>query len=113
MADRIINVRIPIEWHEEIAALVDHNGITASEFLRQCIRAGLDGRPGELEFTVEDGYKQARSLGVKLAHEMISIAATQMPESYEEAVARYGLTPHSHDTGWQAKRDRFQAVKKR
>jgi len=111
VADRIINVRIPIEWHEEIAVLVTHNGITASEFYRACIRAGLDGHQGQLQFTIEDGYKQARSLGVKLAHEMVSIAAAQMPESYEEAVARYGMTPHDSPTDWQDTRARYKAIK--
>lgn len=112
MADKLINCRIPIEWHEEINAITTHNGITVSEFLRSCIRAGLDGVPGQLAFTVEDGYKQARALATKMAHEMLDIAKVQLPDSYEEAVARYGMTPHGpeHDE-WKGIRERANNIR--
>lgn len=108
MADKLINARIPVEMYEAMHAVATHNGITLSEFIRACLDAGLRGVPGDLRFTDADGYRAARSLATKLAHEMLDIAKAQMPESYEEAAARYGFTPHApeHD-GWKETRDRL------
>lgn len=107
MADKLINCRIPLDWHDQIRAIADHNGITASEFLRAAISAALQSMPGDLRLTNVDGYKQARSLASKMAHEMLDIAKVQLPDTYEEAVARYGLTPHGteHDS-WKERQGR-------
>mgnify|MGYP001590339915 CR=1 FL=1 len=94
MADKLINFRIPIEWHDEIRAITDHNGITMSEFCRAAIDAALRGVPGDLVLSEIDGYKQARLLASKMAHELLDIARSGLPDTYEEAVARYGFTPH-------------------
>lgn len=91
MADKIINFRIPVEWIEQIGQICAANGITFSEWGRAAFFAALENTPGNLVFTDADGYKQARALASKLAHAMLERAQLELPDTYEEAAARYGF----------------------
>lgn len=93
MSGQIITCRVPEEWLPQIDALASTLGVTRSEWLRGLIAAALDGGPqGAIALGgVDEGYKQARAFASQLATSMLALAADMMPETYEEAVARYGV----------------------
>lgn len=76
----------------EVRAALDHyclaNNVTVTEFYRSMTDAFLSGAigPGAI-----DGYKQGRSMAVQLAGALLQRAALELPETLEEAIARYGL----------------------
>jgi predicted DNA-binding protein len=91
MSFRLINIRIPDEWYAQIKQFSDENNITLSEYIRGLIAANLEGMPsGMLSLGgFQEGYQQARALASKLAHGMLGEAQRLLPDSYEEALARY------------------------
>jgi hypothetical protein len=76
----------------DVRAAVDEyciqHGVTLSELYRSLTDGFLSGTiaPGGPE-----GYKQARATAVQLAQVLLAQAAETMPDSFDEAVARYGL----------------------
>jgi hypothetical protein len=76
----------------EVRAALDHyclaNNVSVTEFYRSMTDAFLTGAigPGAI-----DGYKQGRSMAVQLAGALLQRAALELPETLEEAIARYGI----------------------
>lgn len=94
---KLINLRIPVDWYEQILAVCDANGITLSEFVRGVIKPALDGLPpGSFHLGgLDEGYRQGRALASKIAHGLLENALASLPDTYEEAVARYDINnPH-------------------
>jgi len=88
MAKGYIGFRIPAEIETQVAALAESQGITVSEFCRALVLQAITGQTP----SVDEGYMQARGLAIQLAHKLISNAADDLPESYEEARARFDLS---------------------
>lgn len=80
--------RLAPEIHHGIREYCVVNGTTVTDFYRAITEAVLSGQlaPGPAE-----GYKQARELAPKLCLEMLARAQAEMPETLDEAIARYGL----------------------
>lgn len=66
-------------------------GITASEWIRTVLAMAADSPTLGASFTAEDqGYAAGRKLGLAVAHARIQEAMSNLPTSFEEAVAQHG-----------------------
>jgi hypothetical protein len=78
-----ICVRLPEDLDVAIRTRGAAEGLSPSEMLRSIITQWAYGSTP----SVDEGYRQARSIAVRLAHEAIARAFDQLPEGYEEALA--------------------------
>lgn len=88
MADtEFVGIRIPSDWDAQIRARCQAAGITLSDFIRHAIANAL----GESDEAYVYGI--ARHLAMQLAFKSLEAANAQLPATYEEAVARFGIIP--------------------
>lgn len=82
-----------VKLSPEVRAAVDgycnEHGLQLSEFLRGLINMWFEGQisPGSIE-----GYIQAKATAIRLAEILIAEAARALPQTLDEANARYALT---------------------
>lgn len=85
MATDITCVRIPPDQR----ALLEHHaqagGLSLSDLIRTILMAYFQGQAGST-----DGYLHARALGTHIARRALSEALNNLPDTYEEAVERFG-----------------------
>src|SRR5262245_27501 len=86
--DRVLTLKVPAEWFDQIEHLCQINGLNRSEYVRGLIAANLQGMPdGMISLGgFNEGYQQGRRLAIHLAHEMLRNARELMPDTYEEAL---------------------------
>lgn len=87
MARDYIGVKLPPELRAELEEVCLQQGITISEYVRAAILMAMHGGFNG----IDEGYKQGRALAIRMAHGMLTFAEQQMPASFEEYVARFGL----------------------
>jgi antitoxin component of RelBE/YafQ-DinJ toxin-antitoxin module len=85
-------VRLPVELRQQVTALAQNLGVTLSELMRALILKELN-EPSLIG--VDQGYEAGRRLAIQMVRKIMSAAATNiadmLPETYEEAVARFAL----------------------
>ncbi len=72
--------------------MVQSQGITLSDFYRALTLSALGGEGG-FAGGVTEGYAHARALSVQLARQLLEQAHANLPETFEEALARLGIEP--------------------
>lgn len=87
MASDYVGVRMLPEMRAHAEQLAEQQGMSLSEWLRILIHNAITG---ELP-NVDDAYRSARGIAIQLAHTLISNAVRDLPDTYEEAVARYQM----------------------
>lgn len=80
--------RLSPDQHQAIREYCLANGTSVTDLYKALTEAVLNGTiaPGPAE-----GYRQARELAMKLALAMLTRAQDELPETLDEAIARYGL----------------------
>jgi hypothetical protein len=86
--ERNVCFRLPYELRMQALALCETHGIGLSELLRGLLLRAL-GEPGLAG--LDEGYMQARRLAIRMTHQLVETASRDLPDTYEEAVARFGL----------------------
>lgn len=87
MADRYFGVRMPPDLHAAIIAASEAMAVTPSEWVRLACSQMLAGA----QFVASDvGFLQARGLAIRMAYGMLEMARAQLPDTIEEAIARFG-----------------------
>ena len=87
MARDYVGVRLGEDLRAQIETLCQQSGMNLSEFIRlACHHAvsagmGLNGAPA----LASEGYMQGRAL----AFEVVRLMVSEMPHTYEDAIARY------------------------
>lgn len=85
-------VRLPVELRQQVAAMAEALGVTLSELIRGLILKEL-GQPALVG--VDEGYQAGRRLAIQMVRKIIASATASandmLPETYEEAVARFAL----------------------
>lgn len=83
MPDVPVSIRIPAEWRAQIESICAVQGVTLSEYFRSALllqmNSGVSG--------IDEGYMAGRMIGLQIAHRALALAGTQLPETYEEALA--------------------------
>lgn len=83
-------VKLPDDLAEALRVRADAEGLTVSEVLRAMVQAWVyDERP-----SVDEGYRAGRAVGMKMAHIAVSNVISQMPMTYEDALAIIKATSH-------------------
>lgn len=96
MADgTLISFRLPADQAEQLRAIIDASGISTSEWMRGLVQMFLGSDPASgfagVFSGASVGYMQARQLALTIAHALIDQAKHNIPATYDEAVARFGL----------------------
>ncbi len=81
--------RLPDELRHAALAHCEALGVGLSELMRELLLREL-GSP-TIAARFDEGYMQGRRLAVRAMHQIVASAAEMLPETYEEAVARFGL----------------------
>ncbi len=76
-------VRLPDDLDVALRQRAEAEGLSVSELLISMLSHWVYGSTP----SVDEGYKQARSLATKLAHEAVSRAIDDLPSTYEEAIS--------------------------
>lgn len=87
MSNPLICFRPTPAQRAAIVEVATAHGITMSEYLRMLVEQQLTSGM----FQVDEGYMEARSLALKLAHEVLRRAMEMLPQNYEDAVPYFGL----------------------
>lgn len=87
-ADAVIGFRVPHETRAAIDTYCEAHGISITDLYRSLTEALLNGQisAGSIE-----GYKAGRSIAIQLAGILLAQASAALPETLEEAQARYSL----------------------
>lgn len=88
MAKDLICFRLPPDLRTAAENFVAEHGITLSEWCRILMAQALGQG-----VTVDEGYMQGRALGWQVARALLTSASQQLPSTYAEAIARFGITP--------------------
>lgn len=84
--------RLPIELRQQAAGMAEALGVTLSELMRGLLLKEL-GHPALVG--VDEGYQAGRRLAIQMVHKImasaVASASDMLPETYEEAVARFAL----------------------
>ena len=89
MADKLICFRVPPDLRRAIEEAIAPMGIGISEFMRDLAIRAVHAAPGLVG--PDAGYLQGRAFAIQLAHATIEHARGLLPETFEEAIARFGL----------------------
>lgn len=96
MADgTLISFRLPADQAERLHMVISQSGISTSEWMRGLVQMFLGTDPSTgfagVFSGASVGYMQARQLALTIAHALIDQAKHNIPTTYDEAVARFGL----------------------
>lgn len=84
--------RLPIELRQQVTAMAENLGVTLSELMRGLVLKEL-GQPALVG--VDEGYQAGRKLAIQMVRKIIASATASahdmLPDTYEEAVARFAL----------------------
>lgn len=80
--------RLPDEMRAFVAGMAETMEITISEYVRGLVLREMQ-QPSLLG--PDEGYRAGRKLALRAMHEMLKSAGEMLPETYEEAVARFRL----------------------
>lgn len=86
--EKNICFRPTAEMRQYVAGMAEHFGVTMSEYVRSLLQREMN-QPALMG--PDEGYKAGRKLALRAMHQMIMSAGEMLPETYEEAVARFGL----------------------
>ena len=84
MADEYIGFRLPAPLALQARAAAESLQMNLSEWLRVVVDQAVNGTVP----SIDEGYKQARALAIQLATQLLQTALANMPDSYDEALAR-------------------------
>jgi len=84
--------RLPPDLRNQVEIMVGAQGITLSDFYRALTLSALGGEGG-FAGGVTEGYAHARALATQLAGLLLQQAAENLPETFDEALARLGVEP--------------------
>jgi hypothetical protein len=84
--------RLPPDLRNQVEIMVQSQGITLSDFYRSLTLSALGGESG-FAGGVSEGYAHARALAGQLARLVVEQAHENLPDTFEEALARLGIEP--------------------
>jgi hypothetical protein len=82
--DQTICLKLSIDLATALRSRAASENLTISDVLRSMVMEWVyDERP-----SVDDGYKQGRSIAMKVAHQTVThLIADRMPDNFEDAMA--------------------------